>query len=293
MSSSPLSVASSVPSSPSFPECGWGDLPELLRFGDQPPSPPWDSDAEKCLSELASPQPPLPTPPPSPPSPATSPTPVSPPPRPHVTSTPYLVALEAVEESLMCTAVPPPSPPQPPKYVPKDTPTPPKPTVHGPYSAKTLQLIRENHGGGVQYFVDGVLNRRAMYRFAVQQPKKNPLRVWQEGMRISRSRFLSRDEEHAAVVLEILCATPKPPRIPKPAPQPVPRRPLPPPASDQVTLTQYSRHRRSSLLPLAPAPKRPCPTPQYGPLLQRRASQSAPPPERPQFGSLLPAQPPP
>ena len=124
--------------------------------------------------------------------------------------------------------------------------------------------------------MDGVLNRRAMYRFAVQQPKKNPLRVWQEGMRISRSHFLSRDEEHAAVVLEILCATPKPPRIPKPAPQPVPRRPLPPPASDQVTLTQYRRHRRSSLLPLAPAPKRPCPSPRYGSLLQRRASQSAP-----------------
>ena len=95
------------------------------------------------------------------------------------------------------------------------------------------------------------------------------------------------------MVLEILCATPKPPRIPKPAPQPVPRLPLPPPASDQVTLTQYSRHRRSSLLPLAPALKRPCPTPQYGSLLQRRASQSAPPPERPQFGSLLPAQAPP
>ena len=177
----------------------------------------------------------------------------------------------------MCTAVPPPSPPQPPKYVPKDPPIPPKPTIHGPYSAKTLQLIRENHGGGVQYFVDGVLNRRAMYRFAVQQPKKNPLRVWQEGMGISRSHFLSGDEEHAAVVLEILCATPKPPRIPKPAPPPVPRWPLPPPPSDQVTLTQYSRHRRTSLLPLAPAPKRPCPTPQYGSLLQRRASQSAPP----------------
>ena len=44
-----------------------------------------------------------------------------------------------------------------------------------------------------------------------------------------------------------------------------------------MTLTQYSRHRRTSLLPLAPAPKRPCPTPQYGSLLQRRASQSAPP----------------
>ena len=93
MSSRPLSVASSAPSSPSFQECGWGDLPEVLRFGDQPPSPPWDSDAEKCLSELASPQPPLLTLPPSPPSPCraptTSPTPVSPPRRPHVNPTPY------------------------------------------------------------------------------------------------------------------------------------------------------------------------------------------------------------
>ena len=79
------------------------------------------------------------------------------------------------------------------------------------------------------------------------------------------------------MVLEILCATPKPACIPKPARAPVPRRPLPPPPSDQVTLTQYSRHRRTSLLPLAPAPKRPCPTPQYGSLFQRRASQSAPP----------------
>ena len=193
----------------------------------------------------------------------------------------------------MCTAVPPPSPQQPPKYIPKDPATPTEPTVHGPYGAKTVQLIREIHGGGVEYFVDGVLNCRAMYRFAVQQPKKNALRVWQEGMRISRSHFLSRHEEHAAMVLEILCAPPKRPLIPKPAPQPVPRRPLSPPASDHVTLTQYSRHYRSSHLPPASAPKRSCPTPQYSSLLQRRASQSAPPPERPQFGSLLPAQAPP
>ena len=102
-------------------------------------------------------------------------------------------------------------PPKNPQVRTQGPPHPPKPTVHGPYSAKTLQLIREYHGTGVQYFVDGVLNRRAMYRFAVQQPKKNPLWMWQEGMRISRSHFLSRDEEHAAVVLEILCATPKPP----------------------------------------------------------------------------------
>ena len=110
MSSSPLSVASSVPSSPSFRD-GCGDLPELLRFGDQPASPPWDSDVEKCLSEVASPLPPLPTPPSSPPPPSRAPTSPSPLPRPH--STPYQVAVEAVEEALMCTAVPPPSPPPP------------------------------------------------------------------------------------------------------------------------------------------------------------------------------------
>ena len=75
----------------------------------------------------------------------------------------------------MCTAVPPPATHNPPSTYPRTPQPPPKPTVHGPYSAKTLQLIRENHGGGVQYFVDGVLNRRAMYRFAVQRPKKNPL----------------------------------------------------------------------------------------------------------------------
>ena len=48
MSSSPLNVASSFPSGPSFrdEECGWGDLPELLRFGDQPASPPRDSNAK-------------------------------------------------------------------------------------------------------------------------------------------------------------------------------------------------------------------------------------------------------
>ena len=130
MSPSPLSVASSAPSSPSFPECGWGDPPEFLRFGDQPPSPPWHSDAEKCLSELASPQPPLLTPPPSPPSPrrapTTSPTPVSPPRRPHVNPTPYQVALEAVEQALMCTAVPPPSPPATPQVRTQGPPQPPK-----------------------------------------------------------------------------------------------------------------------------------------------------------------------
>ena len=48
---------------------GWGDLPELLEFGDCPPSP-WDSDPERTLIQLQSPQSPqspMLTPSPSPP----------------------------------------------------------------------------------------------------------------------------------------------------------------------------------------------------------------------------------
>ena len=37
-------------------------------------------------------------------------------------------------------------------HPPKDLPTPSTPTVHGPYSAKTLQLIRDNHGAGFNIF---------------------------------------------------------------------------------------------------------------------------------------------
>ena len=42
---------------------GWGDLPELLEFGDFV-EPYWDSDAEKDLNTLMSPQPPIFSPPP-------------------------------------------------------------------------------------------------------------------------------------------------------------------------------------------------------------------------------------
>ena len=50
----------------------------------------------------------------------------------------------------------------------------------GPPKSRALQCqnIAAHPGesrGGVQLFVDGVLNCRAMYRFAVQQPKKKPL----------------------------------------------------------------------------------------------------------------------
>ena len=188
----------------------------------------------------------------------------SPPPTPRLPFSPYQVALEALEEALMLTVVPPPSPPHAPKYVPKDPPTPQKKT-HFPWAIQCQDTAA--HPGqppGLQYFVDGVLNHGAMYRFAVQQPKKNPLLVSQEGMRISRSHFLSRDEQHAAVVPEAISAPPTPPRVPKPPPRAAPSRPLcppPPPSSDQVTPTQCNRHRRSSLLPLASAPKRPCPAP--------------------------------
>ena len=37
-------------------------------------------------------------------------------------------------------------------------------------------------------------------------------------MPISRSHFLSSDEEHAAVVLEAISAAPQTPRVPKPPP---------------------------------------------------------------------------
>ena len=222
MSSSPLSVASSVPSSLSFLECGWGDVPELLLFGDQPPSPPCDFDAEKCLSELASPKPPLLTPPPSPPSssraPTTSQKPVSPPCRPHVTPTPYQVALEAMEEALMCTAVPPPSPPQPPKYVPKDPPTPPK-----THCSRALQCQNTAAHPGESRGWGSVFRRRGAeppsdVPDCSSAAQEKPPGGWQEGMRISRSHFFSRDEEHSAVVLEILCSTPKPPSYPQASP---------------------------------------------------------------------------
>ena len=63
--------------------------------------------------------------------------------------------------------------------VPEDPPTPhPKPTVRGPYSAKTLHVTRAKHGQQLPCFVDVVLNLRAMYPFAVQYPKKNTLLVW-------------------------------------------------------------------------------------------------------------------
>ena len=47
---------------------GWGDLPELLEFGDFV-EPYWDSDAEKDLNTSPSPQPPILSPPPPAPSP--------------------------------------------------------------------------------------------------------------------------------------------------------------------------------------------------------------------------------
>ena len=53
-------------------------------------------------------------------------------------------------------------------------------------------------------FVYGLFDCRAMYRFAVQKPEKNLFPVWHEGPRTGRSHFLSKDEEHGAVVLEAM-----------------------------------------------------------------------------------------
>ena len=73
------------------------------------------------------------------------------------------VALVAVQEALTSTGVSQPSAPRPPTFVRKDSPSPQKPIVRGPYGAKTLHLIRDNHGQQVAYFMDGEFNRRAMY----------------------------------------------------------------------------------------------------------------------------------
>ena len=70
----------------------------------------------------------------------------------------------------MSTAVPTPSPPQPPKFVPKDNPSPPKPTVRGPYSAKTLQLVRDNHGDGTHFFGGGSLRAVSHVQVCPREP---------------------------------------------------------------------------------------------------------------------------
>ena len=55
-----------LPLSPvSPPSVGWGNLPELLLYGDQGDQSPWDSDAAKSLTQLASSRPPMPPPPPA------------------------------------------------------------------------------------------------------------------------------------------------------------------------------------------------------------------------------------
>ena len=52
-----------VPSSAgSPPSVGWGDLPELLLYGDQGDQSPWYCDAAKSIPRLASHQPPMLTP---------------------------------------------------------------------------------------------------------------------------------------------------------------------------------------------------------------------------------------
>ena len=83
--------------------------------------------------------------------------------------------------------MPPPSPPTTPQvFTQQPPPAPQNPLSTGPTVPRHCSSSGTTTGGGVQYFVHWVLNRRAMYRFAVQQPNKNPLLMSEEGMQISR-----------------------------------------------------------------------------------------------------------
>ena len=148
----------------------------------------------------------------------------------------------ALQEAMMFTGSAPPSPPRPPKLVPKDQPTPPKASLNDPLTPKIMELLRDNSGDEARWFVQYFWGLRARFRFALRNPMHNPLVTWQRGDQMCRSHFLSRSEERAALILDILNAESRPyvelsshPRIP-------PRGPLPPPDADQPTLTHIDPH---------------------------------------------------
>ena len=149
-------------------------------------------------------------------------------------------ATSALQEAIMFTGAAPPSPPRPPKMVPKDLWTPPKPTVWDPLTPKTMELLRDNNGPQARWFVQYVWGLRSRYRFALRNPQRNPLQTWQKGDRISRSHFLSRSEERAALIFDTVDPEPRPPVESRPHPRVPPPRPLPTPGTDQPTLTQFA-----------------------------------------------------
>ena len=135
----------------------------MPEFGDYPPSP-WDSEAERTLSQLQSPQPPIRTPPPTPPSPAFPPPPPLTPASPIPFFTPHPAEV----------------PTSPPRKIVSYFPTPALAAVTDPLTPRTEQLLR---------LPLGELNNRfdmgwSRYLFAVC--RRGQVQTWQRGETVSR-----------------------------------------------------------------------------------------------------------
>ena len=146
-------------------------------------------------------------------------------------------AMLALQEAIMFAGSAPPSPPRPPKLVPKDRPTPPKASLNHPLTPKTMELLRDNSGYQARWFAQYIWGLRARFRFALQNPMRNPLATWQQGDWICQSHFLSRSEERVALILDTLNPESCPPVETSSHPRIPPPRPLPPPDAGQPTLT--------------------------------------------------------
>ena len=219
------------PTLPSEEGAGWGDLPELPKFGDCPPSP-WDSDAECTLSQLQSPQPSILTPPPTPPSPPFPPPPPLTPASPIPSFTPHHAEM-------------PTSPPR--KIVPSNFPTPPLAAVTDPLTPRTDQLLRLPFGELNSRFDMGW----SRYLFAMS--RRGQVQTWQRGESVSRSHFLSRSLERARLIAS--ATQPPKPRSTSLLPASISLPPLP---YGQTTLHEVLAHRPPSCG--CPTPRPPPPT---------------------------------
>ena len=191
---------------------GWGDLPELLEFGDFVELH-WDSDAEKDLNTLRSPQLPIL----SPSSPAPSPPP------------PVLLS----------------SPVHGPCLVRAHPPTPPPVTLADPITPRTQYYLSRHTLAEYSSWQQLVIFNLRRYSFVVERP--GPLLLWKQGMRVSPSSFVTRSEERAKRLMRKECYLhhPAPPtQTTAHSTKPIVKSP------SQPSLTQLAAHRRTSLLPL-------------------------------------------
>ena len=196
-------------------DAGWGDLPELLELGDFV-EPYWHSDAEKDLNTLRSPQPPIFSPPPPAPS----------PPPPVLLSSPI----------------------RGPRLVAARPPTPPPVTLGDPITPRRQYYLSRHTLAEYPSGEQLVMFNLRRYSFAVE--RRGPLLLWEQGMRVSRSSFVTRSEERAWRLMRreyYLHHQAPPPQIPQTTThsiEPIVKSP------SQPSLTQLAAHRRTSLLPL-------------------------------------------